>query len=248
MMRRIKYFLCGLCLFFFFGMAQEVRASEFLEIEDQNNVIWQENEKFPLFGDPELNGDTLLYPTKDGSFSFTIKNITDVRQDYRLTMATENQHNIPIEYAIYRNNELIFGSEANYQELNGTLSRDRSLARGQTENYEIRWQWDGYVSDPRDTDLGIQAQNEDLYYKFIITILNEEGIASDDQDRDGNIPLMQIPNTRGGSGTQTNRDSGILRYLPKTGEALQYWWVYTGFLLIGIVLIIKRKRKEETNE
>lgn len=243
-MSKLKFIIGILCLLFMVGLGQDAYASGKLEIEDENNVIWKVNQDFPLFGEPEANGDTLLYPTKDGSFRFTIKNISNVRQDYRIKMATEDQHNIPIEYAIYRNNALIFGSETNYQELNETLSHDRSLATGQTDNYEIRWQWDGYVSDPRDTDLGIQAQDEDLYYKFIITVLNEEGISGGG----GNIPLMQVPNTDGGSGSQTNRDSGILRYLPKTGEALQYWWVYTGFLLIGIVLIIKRKRKEETNE
>lgn len=236
-MSRLRLILGILCLLIFLGIGQETWAESSLKIEDQDGVVWQQDTEIALFGEKEA----LIYPTKEGSYQFTVENQSDEAQHYQFVMSLEDENNIPVDYQIYRDNQMLYGDKDGGKQLTEDISKEQTIGAKKTVTYKIDWSWDGYVDDERDTGLGTKANQEDLYHRVSIQIQTGD---QNNISGEGNLPLLA--DTQG-----ANQKNSISNFLfPKTGSTVEYWWVYSGLLLIAIAMILVwlRRRRDDEEE
>jgi len=201
--------------------------------------VWEQDTQVDIFrisysedGSEEItiksnNGDKLIAPGSENSYTFKLKNTGDIAMDYELTVeayVTPEEIYIPVEARIIRNDQTwVTGSGADYEsisELDGTKDK-YTLGAGRYSLYTLDWTWPFETgNDEWDTFLGNEAVKQDI----TLTIkIHTAATVSDD------------PNASGGM-------------LPQTGDAANttmYIMLMAGSLLILFLLLFKREKEEE---
>ena len=171
------------------------------------------------------NGDKLLAPGTENSYTFTLQNTGNVDLDYTLQVEAYFSHGdkpIPVEARLvdYEQHYWV-GSESQYApvlELN-TVDISSSLTAGYIAPYTLQWQWPFEGDDAYDTLLGNLAVDEDITLTIVIRTTAEYG-------GQGGIP-------------ETGDNAQLL--LPAIAMVASF-----GGLLA--VLLIPKRRREDRNE
>lgn len=177
------------------------------------------------------NEDKVIAPGTKNSYTFKLKNTSNVAMDYDLQVKTSvspNNLEIPLEGKINRfDGKWIFGNKENYDVMNGfeMMSDSFTLGAGKFSYYTLDWQWPFDGNDELDTYLGDLSADEEIVYTIEIHTV---ATASVDPNDDGGI--QSTPNT--------GDNSQILLYAIIGGVA---------FILI-LILIIKLKDEDEKDE
>lgn len=177
------------------------------------------------------NEDKVIAPGTKNSYTFKLKNTSNVAMDYDLQVKTSvspSNLEIPLEGKINRfDGKWIFGNKENYDVMNGfkMMSDSYTLGAGKFSYYTLDWQWPFDGNDELDTYLGNLSVDEEIVYAIEIHTV---ATASVDPNDDGGI--QSTPNT--------GDNSQILLYAIIGGVA---------FILI-LILIIKLKDEDEKDE
>jgi len=109
-----------------------------------NGAAWSDTVNFNLFSYTDTNVDVngvnddakVIAPGTEGSFSFTIKNDSEVTAKYSIELTETNANNIPIEYKV---------GDGEWQVPNEgkiTLATDKNLTFGSAaETVTVAWRW-----------------------------------------------------------------------------------------------------------
>ena len=173
-----------------------------------------------------MDGDKLLAPGTENTYSFTLENTGSNPVAYEMTMEayfSDGEKVIPVVARVSdHTGRYLCGSEEEYAdvlELNN-VSDSGTLRAGYVQPYTLQWEWPFEVDDAYDTMLGNLAVEEDITLTIVINTL-----ASYTPVDDGGIP-------------KTGDTSGI-------GLAFSAMVIsFTGLL---ILLLIPRRRREEEN-
>lgn len=170
------------------------------------------------------NGENLIAPGSENSYTFKLKNTGDVAMDYVLTVdayITPADIHVPVEARISRHDQTWITDEEfeAIPEVNGTTD-SYTLGAGRYSAYTLDWVWP-YESgnDEWDTFLGNEAVNQDI----VLTI---------------KINTVATANVDGGY---------IGGMIPQTGDAantMLYLTLMLSALLIMILLLFYREKEE----
>lgn len=173
-----------------------------------------------------MDGDKLLAPGTENTYSFTLENTGSEPLQYEMSMEayfSDGEKVIPVVARVCDlSGRYLCGSEEEYAdvlELNN-VSDSGTLRAGYVQPYTLQWEWPFEGDDAYDTWLGNLAGEEDITLTIVINTL-----ASYTPVDDGGIP-------------KTGDTSGI-------GLSLSAMVIsFTGLL---ILLLIPRRRREEEN-
>lgn len=176
------------------------------------------------------NEDKIIAPGTNNSYTFKLKNTSNVAMDYDLQVKTSvspSNLEIPLEGKLNRfDGKWIFGNNENYDEMNGfeVMTDTYALGPGRFSYYTLDWQWPFEGNDEFDTYLGNLAVDEDIVYTIEIHTI---ATASEDPLDDGGIP----------STPSTGDNSQVLLY-----------GIIGGIALILILILIIKLRDEDEND
>lgn len=208
--------------------------------------VWETNTEVDIFkiryenGEAKVTvdggGDKVIAPGTDNAYTFYLKNTGDVELDYTLNMEayfTPADVQIPVEVKLkgYDGSYLV-GDENNWIDvlaLNG-IEDNASIEVNRYAYYTLEWQWP-YESgnDAFDTYLGNRAVDEDLTLTIVI-----KTVATGDDSR---TEVVRVP---------------VISWIPKTGDQANVL-LWAGLLVVsacmlGIILWVKRREKDEADE
>ena len=171
------------------------------------------------------NGDKLLAPGTENTYSFALENTGTNSVKYQMSMEayfTDGTHVIPVEARVssYEGTWLC-GSEGSWEpvlELNA-VADSGSLKPGYIMPYTLQWRWPFEIDDEYDTMLGNLAVDEDITLTIVIR-----------------TTASYTPD--GGSG------------IPKTGDTSHIGLMLTIMLTsaAGLLLLLLPRRKKEKND
>jgi len=93
------------------------------------------------------NGDNVVAPGTKGSFSFEIKNESEVLAKYTINCTIVNPDNIPIKFSV--DNGATWSTHLN------PTNTEKRIGMNSTETVNIMWKWDEASTDAADSALGI---------------------------------------------------------------------------------------------
>lgn len=214
-----------------------------MDVSDDNGS-WTTNTQVEIFkvsyvgGEQQItvsssDGDKLIAPGTENSYTFKLKNNGDVALDYVVEVDayfTPADVVIPIEGRVSRyDGKWISGSDETYVNVNTlSLAEDKdTLGAGRYTYYTLDWVWPFETGDDvADTILGNRAVEEDLVFTIVI---NTYATASTDPD-----------NTNGIIAPVTGDNSDVLTWTIVLSAS--------ACLIIFLVLTKKDSRKERIIE
>lgn len=171
------------------------------------------------------DGDKVIAPGTENSYSFTLQNSSDSALGYTLEMEayfSNPDKPIPVTVRLQGSDGGYFlGGESTYvdvMQLN-TVSYEHALGAGRYATYTLDWQWSFEGDDAYDTELGNLAVFEDQSLTIVIRT-----VATQYED----------PEYSGGD-------------LPITGDDFSFlWWLLAALLALFAIryVILARKREE----
>lgn len=174
--------------------------TEFFVI-DENETVWGTNTQVEIFkttyenGEQNItvasqNGDKVIAPGTENSYSFMLKNELNVPMDYTVSVkayCTPEDVEIPVICRLSRyDGEWIAGNAYNWlsvPEFDGA-SDTAQMAKRSYVTYTLDWQWPFEGDDERDTALGQLAMEEDLALTIEITTTAEADFGGGPGDPD----------------------------------------------------------------
>lgn len=164
------------------------------------NTVWNGNTQVEIFrvsyendgGEITVrsgNGDKVIAPGTENSYTFALENTADGPLEYELSMKaylSDGSRTIPVQARVRRDpdGQYLLGSETSYADVMqlNRVSDSGTLHRGYVMPYTLSWQWPFAGDDALDTALGISG--EDL----TLTIVLETTASYAPPDTDGGIP------------------------------------------------------------
>lgn len=201
------------------------------------NTVWQGETDIEIFrlsyenGTGQVtvnsnNGDKLLAPGTDNSYSFTLENTGSHPVQFEMSMQayfSDNEHPIPVVAKVSdHTGRYLCGSEASSAdvlELNH-VKDSGTLRAGYVMPYTLTWEWPFEVDDEYDTMLGNMAVEEDITLTIVIKTL-----ASYTPDGDDGIP-------------KTGDTSGV---------GLAFGMMMASMAGLLILLLLPKRRREENH-
>ena len=216
-------------------------SPQFEVVDDQ--TVWSTNTLVEIFrvsyenGEQEItvqsdDGDKLIAPGTENSYTFKLKNTGDVALDYTVWVDayfTPEDSGIPISARLSRyDSAWIVGSKDSYGTVDALDQAEDSsaLGAGNYVYYTLDWQWPFESGDDSfDTLLGNRAIEEDLTFSIVITTV---AVGSDDPYNDSGI-----------TPPQTGDNSNLALWIALAAGS---------FVLMIILLICQRKEKQSPDE
>lgn len=172
------------------------------------------------------NGDKVIAPGTENSYSFTLENSSDTALGYSLEIKayfSNPDKPIPVTVRFHDNDGgYLLGGDNTYEDviqLNTILLEDEALGAGRLATYTLDWQWSFEGDDAYDTELGNLAAAGDQTLTIEIRT-----VATQYED----------PEYSGGD-------------LPITGDDFSFlWWLLAALLALFAIryVILARKREE----
>lgn len=220
---------------------QQLKNSNFEASDEQ--IVWSTNTQVEIFRVSYVNGerkitvqsddgDKLIAPGTENSYTFKLKNNGNSALDYTVTADayfTPDDVAIPITGRLNRyDGKWIVGNEENYVNVSAldTAEDKSTLGAGKYTYYTLDWLWPFESgNDELDTMLGNLAVEQDLVFTIVIT--TEAAESSDPYNDSGITP------------PQTGYDSNLI-----------VWIVFAigSFILILYPLIEKRRSDAEAKK
>ncbi len=230
---------------------QQSERSAF-EIKD-NEQVWRTETAIDLFRSEYKNADgavtvksadgsKVIAPGTEGSYTFSLKNTSNLPADYKVWVKAElssNMEGVPLQTRMSGGDGWLLGDRDRWEQAKD-LNQVEAVATvdaGKTAEYTIYWQWPfEQGDDAADTDLANASAEQEMSYTVTIYTLTATAV-------DGND---------GGSEEGPHSQIHFL-YSVKTGDTvgIYFWMVVFVFALVvlGYGLLLFRERKnEEENE
>lgn len=220
---------------------------------DDNTQVWKTVTAIELFQTEYKNadgtvtvksadGDKVIAPGTEGSYTFSVKNTSDSAADYKIWVEAKLSSNItgvPIETRMASDSGWLLGSKSSWEQatdLDG-VTTEESIDAGRAAEYTIYWQWPfEQGTDGFDTGLADASATADQETSYTVTIytLTATATGSDAVNRNHQNPVNQLLET-----VKTGDATQILLWIAVLAAA-------TGGLLF--LLIVKRRKNDEENE
>ena len=223
---------------------QQSEKSAF-EVKDTDR-IWKTETAIDLFDAEYKNADgvvtvksadgsEVIAPGTEGSYTFSLKNTSNLPADYKIWVEAKLSSNItgvPIQTRMSGSNGWLLGEKNTWEQadsLNGVATA-ATIDAGKSAEYTIYWQWPfEQGADNVDTSLSNASVSQEMSYT--VTIYTMTATATGSENNDSRNHLL----------------SGV-----KTGDTTKIFvWVIVLVVSVGAIgcLIIWKKRKnDEKNE
>lgn len=223
---------------------QQSEKSAF-EVEDTDQV-WKTETAIELFQAEYKNADgvvtvksadgrEVIAPGTEGSYTFSLKNTSNLPADYKVWVEaklTSNITDVPIQTRMSGSDGWLLGGKSTWEQadaLNGVATTD-TIAAGNSAEYTIYWQWPfEQGEDETDTSLANASVNQEMSYTVTIYTLTATATGN------------------GNSGSQKHILSGT-----KTGDTTKIlMWIIAlaaSSGVIGCLVIWKKRKNDEKNE
>ena len=189
------------------------------------------------------DGSKVIAPGTEGSYTFSLKNTSDVSADYKIWVEADLNSNIegvPIQTRMSGSDGWLLGGKNTWKQaeaLNGVATTD-TVGAGKTADYTIYWKWPfEQGEDKSDTDLSNASLTHNMSYRVTIYTLAAKSASAD-------TATDSPANTTAEGADQKNQSHS--RNAVKTGDNTQiFLWVVVLAVSAGILmgLFILRKRK-----
>lgn len=177
-----------------------------------------------------VDGTKVVAPGTEGSYTFSLKNTSNVSADYKIWVEAKlssNMTGVPLQTRMSGDSGWLLGGKNSWEkaeDLDG-VSTAENIGAGKTAEYTIYWQWPfEQGDDAADTGLGDASVNQEMSYTVTIYTLTAVAAGSDGQTKN---PLL---------------------HPAKTGDnAKVILWTAVLVISAGVlmVLFILRKRKND---
>ena len=153
-------------------MADPTSGDEpFLIVRDSDGKCWTEITDLNVFSNAQFNGDSVVAPGSEGSYDFTVQNISDFPLKYQISFGEENKDNIPLEFRLKENDGYL---TEDWTSAAGLTGIEEALIANSKTGYTLEWRWIFNGDDVHDTALGRKAVETEVPYVLKVSYAAEQ--------------------------------------------------------------------------
>ncbi len=159
--------LLGLSLFLASPQIGRARADTvsgdeaFIVIQDEDGKRWSELDGLNVFANGQLDGEHIVAPGSEGTYSFTVQNIGGFPLNYRISFGEDNEYGVPLEFRLKGKDGYL---SEDWTSASGLAAIEEELADGAKAGYTLEWRWVFDGDDEHDTELGNKAAEGEVPY------------------------------------------------------------------------------------
>ena len=137
-----------------------------------DDVEITKNTPLNIFANEKFDGEKIIAPKSEGSYTFCVKNVTDKDITYDINFDDEMEHLINMKYKLKIDNDYIIGDEDTYMGIDELKVEDFIVTKDSINVFTLEWYWED--DDVNDTIVG--SQKSDQYYTLNLEIHAKENI------------------------------------------------------------------------
>lgn len=151
---------------------------------DSDGKRWTELKELNVFANSEFDGKSIIAPGSEGSYTFTVQNISDFPMEYEIGFEEENLNGVPLEFRLKDSDGYLTEDWRSAAELADVREE---LANNSKTGYTLEWHWIFDGDDELDTAIGSDSAETPYVLKISYTAeQNGEAVKSQQKDEPGN--------------------------------------------------------------
>ncbi len=200
------------------AMADTTSGDEaFLVVQDSDGKRWTELKELNIFANAKFDGKSIIAPVSEGSYTFTVQNISDFPMEYEIGFEEENLNGVPLEFRLKDSDGYL---NENWTPATELADIREELANNSKTGYTLEWQWNFEGDDELDTEIGSNSAETPYILKISYTA-EQNGGAVSPQEENKNPPQKDSSSQSDDRSRQNDDDSTqIDGSFSQTGDSL----------------------------
>lgn len=143
-----------------------------IRILQNGQTDWNELKELDIFNNNYFHDEAIIAPGVQGSYNYTIENISEKSCIYEIKYVPENKYNVNMMYKLKKNGKYIAGNENTWVTYDKMNVQNEVLTGNSKDIYTIEWKW---IDTDYDTEIG---ETPGADYKMFISVYatEEEGV------------------------------------------------------------------------